>query len=199
MSFIVNLNTGTPVNIPATWLEGATVRQTGLYANAVPDVVGPFSAKNFGKVRWDGDYGAYFNAGEFTKVADPQCLAVSADLRQYCTLQAVADAKTGQILLQNPKPGTRGNLGQQTMELPGQWSFDTQLSKTVRIAESKTLQIRLDAQNVLNHPNVGIGCTAATGPQCNPNLNPNDSNPFGFIQSKGDQRRQFKAMLRFNF
>ena len=38
------------------------------------------------------------------------------------------------------------------MELPGSWSFDASMSKTLKIAESKTLQIRMDATNVFNHP-----------------------------------------------
>ena len=76
-----------------------------LYDNGVADIVGPFSL-NAGKVQWDGDYGNYFGASSFGKVADPQCSAVAAELKPYCTLQAVTDAKTGQIVLQNPQPGS---------------------------------------------------------------------------------------------
>ena len=119
---------------------------------------------------------------------DPQCSAVAADLKPYCTLQAVTDAKTGQVVLQNPQPGTRGTLGRQTLEQPGQWSFDTAMSKSVRIRESKTLQIRLDATNILNHPIPNA-----------PSVDLNSSNPFGFIQSKGDQIRQFKGQVRLMF
>jgi len=189
-SFIVNLNAGTPTSITSSYLQnGTTASPTGLYANSVPDVVGPVPVKDFGKVRWDGNYGSYFEPNRFTKVVDPQCGAVGADLKPYCTLQAVADVKTGQILLQNPKPGTRGSLGQQTMELPGQWSFDAAMSKLIRIQESKSFEVRLDATNVFNHPVPN-----------SPTLNINDNvNAFGFIQSKGNQIRQFKARLRFNF
>src|SRR6185503_11037928 len=91
-----------------------------------------------------------------------------------CTLQAIADAKTGQILLQNPKPGTRGTLGQNVIEGPGQWRFDAALRKEFKIGETKALQVRVDAVNVLNHPE----------PQA-PNLNINSTtNPFGAITSK---------------
>ncbi len=189
-SFILNLSTGTPASISATYLQnGTTASPTGLYANSVPDIVGPFPVKDFGKVRWNGDYGSYFEPGRFTKVSDPQCGTVGVDLKPYCTLLAVADAKTQQILLQNPKPRTRGTLGQQTMELPGQWSFDAAMTKIVRISESKALQVRMDATNVFNHPVPN-----------SPVLNINDNtNPFGFVQSKGNQTRQFKAQLRYNF
>jgi hypothetical protein len=83
------------------------------------------------------------------------------------------------------------------MYLPGQWSFDAATSKRIRLTESKSLQFRVDATNILNHPNVG-NC-GTTAPLCNPNLDINSSNPFGFIQEKGNQRREFKGMLRFDF
>ena len=154
-------------------------------------------------MRW-GDQGGsnqfvgnFFESGAFVKVADPQCAAQASDLRPYCTLQAVADAKTGQVLLQNPKPGTRGSLGRQTMEYPGTWDFDANIGKTFRISETKSLQVRIDATNILNHPNVGT-CTTTT-PDCNPSLGLNGANPFGYIAEKGNGRRQFQGMLRLSF
>ena len=178
-SFIVNLSTGQPASVSAANM---------LYAAGVPDIVGPFDSKS-GKVQWDGQFGNFFGGNALSKVADPQCAGVAADLRQYCTLQAVTDAGSGQILLQNPTPGNRGSLGRQTIELPGSWDFDAAMSKNVRIDETKSIVIRFDAVNVLNHPVPG-----------SPNLDINsDSAAFGLIQAKGDQRRQFKAQLRFNF
>jgi len=46
----------------------------------------------------------------------------------------------------------------------------------------------MDAINVFNHAVPGA-----------PDLNINSTNPFGFIQAKGNQIRQFKAQLRFAF
>jgi hypothetical protein len=195
-SFILNLSSGQPASVNATYLNGTTTSPTGLYANSVPDVVGPFSLSK-GEVEWNGDHGSYFGS-TFGKVSDPQCASVATELKPYCTLQAITDAKTGQILLQNPKPGTRGTLGRQTISLPGQWAFDAALSKVVRIAESKSLQFRVDATNVLNHPNIGGSCGSTTI-LCTPLLDINSTNPFGYIQDKGTQTRQFKAMARFNF
>jgi hypothetical protein len=202
-SFIINASTGQPATISSTYLNGTTVSPTGLYAAAagtavsVPDVVGPFSSKGFGQVDWNGANGSFFGSS-FGRVSDPQCGAVAPDLKPYCTIQAITDAKTGQILLQNPKPGKRGTLGRQTMELPGQWSFDAALAKTVRFSESKNLQIRMDATNILNHPNVG-SCAAGVAPFCNPVLNINGTDPFGFIREKGEQKRFFKGSVRLNF
>lgn len=203
-SFIVNLSSGQPTSITATYLNGTTVSPTGQYANSVPDVVGPFSV-NKGKVRWNGDYGNYFEDGKYTKVPDPQCGAVASELTAYCSLQAVADAKTGQILLQNPQPGKRGTLGRQTLSMPGQWSFDAALTKMIRISESKRFQLRLDATNILNHP-VPYMVAPTSTTTGSVGLNINDPNPFGFIQDKGNPQatgsqsyRQFKAMVRFDF
>jgi hypothetical protein len=74
------------------------------------------------------------------------------------------------------------------MELPGVWAYDGALSKTIRINESKNMQFRVDATDVLNHP------TPAS-----PSLALNGTVPFGSIQTKGNQSRQFKAQLRYNF
>src|SRR5439155_7109094 len=186
-SFIINLNTGQPASLSATYLNGITTSPTGLYAASAPDVVGAFPSKGFVKVEWNGDFGTFFDS-RFPRVPDPQCATVATDLKSYCTIQAVTDAKTGEILLQNPTPGKRGTLGRQTMELPGSWAFDAALSKMVKITESKSLQIRMDATNVFNHP-----------VPANPILNINGNTPFGSIQEKGDQRRFFKGSVRLNF
>ena len=74
------------------------------------------------------------------------------------------------------------------MELPGVWAYDGALSKTIRINESKNMQFRVDATDVLNHPTPG-----------SPSLAINGTTPFGSIQAKGNQTRQFKAQLRYNF
>jgi hypothetical protein len=177
-SFILNLSTGQPISVSAANM---------LYGGGVPDIVGPFPVKGFGKVEWSGDSGNFFG-DRFARVADPQCSAIAASLRSLCTLQAVTDAQSGQIVLQNPQPGRRGTLGRTTLELPGSWNVDAAFGKTIKVTETKSLVIRMDATNVFNHPVPN-----------NPVVNINDTNPFGYIQDKGDQRRQFKAVLRFNF
>ena len=66
--------------------------------------------------------------------------------------------------------------------------MDAAMSKSIRISESTTLQVRMDATNIFNHP-----------VPANPILNINGTTPFGAIQEKGDQRRFFKGSVRFNF
>lgn len=186
MSWIVNLNSGQPMNLAA---------QSMLYNNGTPDIVAPFDAKSV-KVQWQegAASGSYFGVGAVTQVRDPQCNGVSTlqNLRNNCTLSAVADAKTGQILLQNALPATRGTLGQRAVEGPGQWRFDASVSKAIRISETKNVQFRVDALNVFNHPEPAT-----------PILDINNAGAnFGLItgvNAKSTLHRQFQAQLRFNF
>jgi hypothetical protein len=195
MSWIVNLNSGAPITI-GTFSAG--VGRHSIYANGTPDIVGPFDTE--GKIVFPegSNSGVYFMDGKYQSVRDPQCNAVTTTntLNTACTLNAVADAATGQILLQNPLPGNRGNLGMSSAFGPGRWRFDANLAKQIRISESKSLQIRLDATNVFNHPEPNF----ATGLN-NALLNINQTN-FGTITgatAKTDLRRQFQAQLRLNF
>jgi len=187
--WIVNINSGAPTSIAA---------QSMLYANGTPDIVGPFDARAV-QVQWvPGTTTAnYVKAGAFTTDKDPQCARVTTaqNLQNLCTLNAVFDAKTGLAVLQNPLPGTRGTLGQRVVEAPGRWRFDANLNKQFRIAESKTLQFRLDASNVFNHPE-----------PANPTLDINPVNNvtgnFGLItgaNAKSTLHRQFQAQLRLMF
>jgi hypothetical protein len=191
-SSVVNLSAGAPANISASYVNPTVIGNspTGLYGNSVPDIVGNFPRD--GSVNWvsvsnpnDHNFGSYF--GSFTRTKDPQCAAVASNLQSFCTLQAVADSN-GKIVLQNPQPGTRGSLGLASLTLPGNWSFDAALSKSVRIAEGKSLLIRMDSTNVLNHPTPS-----------SPVLNINGATPFGSIQDKGNQRRFFKGSVRLTF
>jgi len=196
MSWIVNVNTGQPLSI-STFANPVGVNQ--LYNNGTPDIVGPFDTKS-GKVQFTGGpTGNYFSRDAIKQVTDPQCANVTTaqNLRNACSLSAIADAKSGQILLQNPLPGTRGTLGQRVVEGPGRWRFDASLAKSIKITESKSLQVRMDATNVLNHPEPQTMITGASLL----NMNINDTN-FGLFtgpNAKTTGHREFQAQLRFNF
>jgi hypothetical protein len=208
-SLILNLSSGQPNSITA--LGGLTYAAAGpggtSGAVTVPDVVGPFDLRK-GKMVWDGaaNRGRYFG-DEFVVVTDPQCnLANVTDTMGFnlganvnCGLQAVArvvpagtpgstviDGQNVQVVLQNPLPGRQGTLGQSTMETLGTVRFDANLGKTFRITESKSIQVRLDATNVLNHPTPGA-----------PNLSINSDN-FGLSTTKTGNR-SFQGQLRFTF
>lgn len=177
MTWFLNLSSGAPASISA---------QDMLYENGVPDIVGAFDPKA-GKVQWAAGAreGNYFG-GAYTQVEDPQCGRVAASLRSVCTIDAIADA-SGNIVLQNPLPGTRGNLGRNVLEMPGAWTLDAAIRKQFRISERKRLEFRMDAANLLNHPQPAA-----------PTLNINGATAFGNIASKTGNR-QFQAMIRLDF
>jgi hypothetical protein len=190
--WIVNLNTGGPLQITAN---------NSLYALGRPELVGPFPTRG-GHVTFDGTpaaTGSYWKPGTFTTVKDPQCLnpaVVAPSLQATCTLNAIADAKTGQILLQNAQPGTFPTLGLGQIFGPGRWRFDVNVRKEIRLTESKSLQVRLDATDVLNHPEPGTLSLNLTGTAAsNFGLFPTS----GTTGAKSNLHRQLQAQLRFNF
>ena len=207
-SWIVNLSSGGPASLTA---------QNMLYGRGVPDQVAAFDFKGGSKVRWGffpsatGQLnGSYFEPGSFKTVRDPQCAAVAGNLQSLCTLQALADATSGQVILQNPVPGTRGNVGLNTLEYAGTWRADMALAKRIRIRENLRATIRMDAKNVFNHPQpgvygVGFGSSPLVGGS---NLNINSADPFGFVPTKGasipnspdfQDARQFELKIRLDF
>jgi hypothetical protein len=107
-------------------------------------------------------------------------------LQNLCTLSAIADA-SGNIVLQNPLPGTRGNLGQNVVSMPGTWTLDTAMAKSFQAGEDLRFQVRLDALNLFNHPQ-----------PANPSLNINGNTPFGEIDEKSGSRA-LKVQLRIDF
>jgi hypothetical protein len=122
--------------------------------------------------------------GGILDTTDAMGFNVRTGVTNGCPLTAIADA-SGKIVLQNPSPGKRGTLGQQTIIGPGSWTMDGSLSKQFRISESKQVQIRFDATNLMNHPQPN-----------NPQFSINNA-AFGTIASKGNQTRVFQGQLRF--
>jgi hypothetical protein len=209
--FIYTLSTGTWSNITA---------QNVLYANGVPDVANADLLKELlddAGTRWGAPAGAFtegrfFDPAKWTKVADPQCAAVSPQITTgsvRCLLQAVAkivpagtagavplndgSGNSGLIVLQNPQPGKRGNLGQNVLEGLGLWRFDANLAKSFRLTESTSLQFRADAFNVLNHPQPGNPNLSI-----NPNLITGAAVPWSQITQKTGNR-VFQGQLRLQF
>jgi len=161
--------------------------------------------------------GDYFDRSKFVKVSDPQCAGVTPlqnlnglnpGFFPACSLQAIArvvpqntpgaiplndgSGNYGKIVLQNPKPGTQGNLGQNVLRGLPVWRFDSNIAKSFQITENKSLAFRLDVFNVLNHAQPGapaLGINNAFFPT-----------PFGEITSKnGNDPRVMQGSLRLQF
>jgi hypothetical protein len=94
-------------------------------------------------------------------------------------------------LLENPLPGTQGNLGAFTMKTLPRWALDGNLSKIFRISESKAIQFRFDATNILNHPLSGDPTGLA-------NAGSSLTDSFGQVTTKTGSR-VFQGQLRFTF
>jgi hypothetical protein len=184
--WVVNLNSGAPSTVTAN---------TSLYANGRPDLVGPFPIKG-GGVTFNGTpaaTGSYWTPGTFGTVKDPQCLnsgVVATSLQAACTLNAITDAKTGQVLIQNAMPGTVPSMGIGGLIGPGRWRFDANISKAIKVNENKTLQFRLDVSDLLNHPEPNAPSLSILGAA---------ATTFGAISGKSDLHRMLQAQLRFNF
>src|SRR5262249_35515699 len=187
---ILNLTSGAPLNV----IGGNTLYGLGTQFSGTPDVVGNFPREHH--IVWPlkpGDAFGNLFGQQYKRAQDPACASVAPNLVQWCTLNALADAN-GNIVLRNAAPGQLGTLGLRPIEGPGTRSLDANLQKTIRVHESKTLTFRLDASNVLNHPNPGV----LVNPLMNPiNLNIN-SGTFGEINSKTGNRT-LQALLRFSF
>jgi hypothetical protein len=177
---IFSATTGAPLLVEAR----NTVNRTG-----TPDIVGDFPRK--GKVTWDNTtFGNFFDQ-TFYRVTDPACNGVpaggAANLRSFCANTAIAtDAAGTNLVLVNAAPGQLGSLGLRPIYGPGSWDFDANLQKRIRLAESRSLTLRINASNILNHPTPG-----------NPNLDIN-SGTFGEINSKTGSRT-LSGQLRLEF
>jgi hypothetical protein len=194
-SWIVNLSSGAPLNTGAA---------TMLYGLGVPDIVGPFSTDNTFTWNNGAPNGNLFSDSNgkplYTKVKDPQCLnssIVAASLQTICTLNALQNS-SGQVVLQNPLPGTRGNFGQNRLIGLNTWTADMAMQKRLRISESKSFTVRIDARNVFNHPTPALpGLFSTTGGTADVGLT-TLTNPFGTTTTKtGNRSFQLKARVDF--
>jgi len=214
LGLIYNLNTGAPTTITAANQLYAHGVPDVVYPVDLKKVAGvQWGIRNGAFL--EGRY--FDRNDTFLKVADPQCSAVTnlqnlsglvpatgaPTLR--CTLQALAVAvpagtpgavdrvfndgvtRPSMIALQNPQPGKRGTLGQNTIIGLGSYRFDANLSKTFKVTDSKSLQLRLDALNVLNHPQPAT-----------PSFAVNSTVPWGQITTKTGGRL-FQGQLRLTF
>jgi hypothetical protein len=220
LGLIYNLTGGAPTSIVATnMLYGNGVPDI-VYPvdfNKIKGVRWGTQNGNFIEGRY------FDNNDMFLKVDDPQCGTVTAAQNLNglvpvtgapalrCNLDALAMAvpagtvgaidrvfadgqtRPSVIVLQHPQPGKKGTLGNNTIIGLGSYRFDANLSKSFRISESKTVQVRLDAQNVLNHPQPNLN-TAAGGTA----LSITGGDYFGRMGAKTGGR-QLQGQLRFSF
>jgi len=98
-----------------------------------------------------------------------------------------------------------GNYKPNRMTAQGRFTFDMNMSKSIEFMEGKRFEIRIDAQNVLNHA-TPIGPQAPSAMESggryvsldSPTLGINNAAAIGLMQNKGGHRT-FQARLRLSF
>ena len=215
-SIILNQSAGLPRNVGAFQMQYAGNGGNG--SQPRPDIVGPWTNPKMNPIWGSNDSQGNFvgNPSPYGSFTDPQCNQLGTDtlgfsLKANCTLTGLAQivpagtagaivTKTdasgnptqyGIPLLQNPQPGFQGNLGAYTMHTIGKFQLDANISKTFKLTESKSIQIRVDSRNILNHPLFNDPTGFGNG------LSMVDN--FGIITGKGGPTRTFQAQARFSF
>ncbi len=85
-------------------------------------------------------------------------------------------------------PNCPGDLGRNAYFGPSFFNIDASIFKNIQIREQTSLQIRIEAYNVLNHPSFG-----------NPNADFTDKQTFGRVTGTSGDARQMQFALKLNF
>ncbi len=141
-SGILTWTSGVPftVSAPVSTFNQFTTGQT-------PDVTGVLS-KATGQLQFNGSGACYFCG--FKQIPDPSIASLTPSIASRSTLFAQV-APSG-VILQNPQPGTLGNLAQTFFTSPNYFNLDASLAKTFRITERFNFELRTDWLNSTNHP-----------------------------------------------
>jgi hypothetical protein len=227
LSWISSITSGMPASI---------TNGLSMWGGSGVDLVRPdlFDTKG-GQITWEHGADAGFYYGDrYMQVPDPRCLSVQGDqpslannfrgtgLVRTCrdNLNALAvvdhfetdDAGNpvpiaGDIVFQKAQPGTRGNFAPNSLTGPGRWSLDMAMSKNIEFMEGKSINFRVDVNNILNHPTPTASNPGTAGGATynyrdywwtNPNFNLNSDDAFGLIRYKAGHR-VFSAKVRITF
>jgi trimeric autotransporter adhesin len=116
--------------------------------------------------------------------------AITSSLRPDVTGVPVYDTSAGGFLnpaaYVAPQPGRWGNAGRNTITGPGQFGLNAALARTFRVNERVSMDLRVDATNVLNH---------VTFPNWNTTVN---SSQFG-LPTRANAMRTILPSLRVRF
>jgi hypothetical protein len=100
-----------------------------------------------------------------------------------------------------PTYGTLGNVARNSYRGPNAFNFDAQISRIFPIYESLNTTLRLEAFNVLNHPNFNPPTGTSTGTIAGQTGGAGvfTSGTFGQISTTSNQARVFQGSIKFNF
>jgi hypothetical protein len=142
VSGILTFTTGTPftVTAPVSTFVKTTTGNT-------PDVIGSLP-KGTGGLQFDGRGACYFCG--FKQIIDPSVAGLVSSVAARSTL--LAQSGPNGVILQNPLPGTLGNLAQTFFTGHRFFDVDAALSKQIKISEHANFELRTDWLNATNHP-----------------------------------------------
>jgi hypothetical protein len=115
--------------------------------------------------------------------------------------QVTAGCPTPLSPLTCPGYGTYGNISRNSFRGPTNYQFDAQISRIFPIWERISATLRLEAFNVLNHPNFNLPTGNTTGTQGGTTGQNGalSSNTFGQITTTANQARIFQGSVKLNF
>ena len=163
---ILTVSSGSPLSITSST---ATYNQS----NANTPVVLDAFPKDFGEITRVSDGVVFFQG--LTQRTDPAVAGITSSVASASTMRAIVGSN-GQLLFVNPSPGKLGTLGRNYLNGPSTIGLDINLVKRIAVREGTTVEVRIDAIDVLNHPNFG-----------NPTTDINSST-FGRITSASGNR-----------
>jgi hypothetical protein len=182
---IFNWTSGAPLSL-TTGASATTGRSSFNSSSEAPMAMGVLP-KSTGQVTITPIPGVvtYFNG--FGQKADPAKDGVTtANTLNLSNSELAITDTSGNPLLVNAAPGQLSNISKGYLRGPSSIGLDMNLSKRIQISETKNIEFRMDAINILNHPNWGA-----------PNTNIN-STSFGRITTATGSRT-FTGNLRLNF
>jgi hypothetical protein len=100
-----------------------------------------------------------------------------------------------------PALGTYGNIGRNSFRGPKALQFDAQISRIFKIYDNVTTTLRLEAFNVLNHPDFQPPSSSTTGslPANSGGAATLTSSTFGQVSATFNQARVFQGSIKINF
>jgi hypothetical protein len=106
----------------------------------------PFQSYGTASVQWQRR--CYFCG--FKQIPDPGIASLTSAIASRSTL--FAQQGPNSVILQNPLPGTVGNLAQTFFTSPNFFNLDASLAKQFRLIERFNFELRADFLNSTNHP-----------------------------------------------
>ena len=164
---LIHIQSGAPVNV----VSGQDNSYTAVGHDRPNRISGvnPYLHTTLSKASGETNRG-YLNPAAFAQVTAP------------CPVDS-----NGKLLPNCQYNGTYGNIGRNAFRGKSGFQFDAQVSRIFPIHESLAMTLRLEAFNVLNHPNFG-----------NPNGTLNAST-FGQISSTSNAARVFQGSVKVSF